>query len=1023
MPLVPVENRYGPAPPAFNPEPGPTPDQTFAAAFHEGSTVYSILKDIYNSGRFAPVDGYSPKWSDVVALGPRYAERAGEFAAAVSPEHFNAIKADIDQRAADDHTMAASGGLGIVARFAAGAGPELLLPGRVAVGVFKNAVPWARGIAETAAGGALQGAAQEAILQPTHPDRTLGESTWNVASSAILGGILGGAAVGLSRYDWARIIGKMDDERVAADAHVAGAPPPEPPPPPFGAKPPAPDVPEIIARLQKSDSLTARRAAGDLSEASTFGKVDTEDMPSTLSGGPPLDTMAKTQSINTGNKVRDTLTDAYADYHLSEEQAALPERDRLTYRQFNEMVGDALMAGDKHEVPQVAKAAAEVRPELEAWLARQEKASPGSTPAPREGEGTFPLIWDTDKIAANRGDFELYLKQWLASHQKPEAAALKPGTKEFGPGSHALTTAYYDDKTLTAELTFKGGRTYVYENVPKDEYDKLVNAASPGHHFNLNFKTVHKGTLKAAEEVKPTEVAGGATERELRARASDMTGNILAGKADHIGVSNEWARPWIVRDVEQMMQGHLHKAAPETLIAERFGDADMAKVTQSIKEDFAKLAEGKTAEEAAALKESRNATIADVETLRDHFLGRNTVSPELPTRNIGKAAAAARSVGDLATAGLEAIGSVKDITNMLARYGVEAVFQDTWVPLLRSLATADQKLAREAERQAQVMGIALETMNKQPVPETLASTLETTLHAGADPAQLVQMVKPQTDILRTIASTVASTGIYRAAKAAAKGSATKAQLDALEAAGIPEKLWQPIADHYEHSGTTIDGVTLPNTEAWNHREARDAFETAVRRDAMLGVTGGEPSFLDPVVTGMLDALRAQVGGAATKILGANLPQGSAWFLNAFMSSMATGLVSYVVDTIISGKKISMRPEVLIEQAIEHGGLYRILGETSGAARAVHGGLNLYKTVAGGEGGSRKHQQDRSVVDGLISAATADKLGAAGTGDGATATGQWTAADVTARRRVVATQDLNWFQQTLEAVRRSMLSPR
>jgi hypothetical protein len=45
-----------------------------------------------------------------------------------------------------------------------------------------------------AGGGALQGLAQEAVLQPTHPDRTIADGITNVASSAIVGGLLGSAA-------------------------------------------------------------------------------------------------------------------------------------------------------------------------------------------------------------------------------------------------------------------------------------------------------------------------------------------------------------------------------------------------------------------------------------------------------------------------------------------------------------------------------------------------------------------------------------------------------------------------------------------------------------------------------------------------------------------------------------------------------------------------------------------------------------------------------------------------------------
>jgi hypothetical protein len=51
----------------------------------------------------------------------------------------------------------------------------------------------------------------------------------------------------------------------------------------------------------------------------------------------------------------------------------------------------------------------------------------------------------------------------------------------------------YDDETQTLHVRFKSGnKTYVYEDVPKSEYDNMLDAESVGRHFHNNIKGQYK---------------------------------------------------------------------------------------------------------------------------------------------------------------------------------------------------------------------------------------------------------------------------------------------------------------------------------------------------------------------------------------------------------------------------------------------------------------------------------------------------------------------------------------------------
>lgn len=54
--------------------------------------------------------------------------------------------------------------------------------------------------------------------------------------------------------------------------------------------------------------------------------------------------------------------------------------------------------------------------------------------------------------------------------------------------STAILSATYDDENEELSLTFSNGSTYDYHGVPKEEFDALVAAASPGRHWHANIK-------------------------------------------------------------------------------------------------------------------------------------------------------------------------------------------------------------------------------------------------------------------------------------------------------------------------------------------------------------------------------------------------------------------------------------------------------------------------------------------------------------------------------------------------------
>lgn len=62
--------------------------------------------------------------------------------------------------------------------------------------------------------------------------------------------------------------------------------------------------------------------------------------------------------------------------------------------------------------------------------------------------------------------------------------------------SSNLASADFDEDTGTMTITFRSGATYSYRNVPKDTYESLISASSPGQFFSRNIRNSYVGVAE-----------------------------------------------------------------------------------------------------------------------------------------------------------------------------------------------------------------------------------------------------------------------------------------------------------------------------------------------------------------------------------------------------------------------------------------------------------------------------------------------------------------------------------------------
>ena len=521
---------------------------------------------------------------------------------------------------------------------------------------------------------------------------------------------------------------------------------------------------------------------------------------------------------------------------------------------------------------------------------------------------------------------------------------------------------------------------------------------------------------------------------QFAGQPADALRGSLAERA--LDVSNAWAKDaggndsWIERDIVKVMSNYMRTFAPDVLLAERFGDIEMKAQLRTVEEDYEKLIDAARGneKEITRLGKERGAAIKDIAMMRDRLRGLFQIPKDDAERSIGRIAAAMRNFSTITSMGLAAAASIPDTAGVVFRWGMNSVFNDAWAPFLASLMTADRKFAKEVIRQMQVMKIVHETqsamrhheLNGITEPYANGSPVERTLQYGADKMQLLNLMAPQTDILKAIAGTVASTGIYRAAKRAAAGKATKTDLLQLGQANIRPDLYEHIVEQYEKSGNEIDGHMLPNTEAWTHPEARAAFEAAVQRDVNLSVvTPGidKPAFLSQPVFAVLTQFKSFTAAATTRILVANLQRSDAHTLQGLIASLGFGAMAYYVHAVATGQPLSSNPSDWAKEAVSRGNLLGWLDEANTlTSKMTRGRVDMYRAIGATKPLSR--DAGRTAVENLLGPSFG-KMANLTRVTGAMATGDVNAGDLNAVRRLVPYQNLWFLNRALTEVEKNV----
>lgn len=866
----------------------PTTGEIFGAAFRQDNTLVSLASNGLTMSDFQSEEGYDPFEGDIEG----YEMFAENFIDSKSSMETANIKMMIDQELEDKQTLAAGGITGFTAQIAAGLTdpvywPLLAIPGGAAL---KSSSTVGQASARLAVIGGVSEIPAEAAKQYIQETRTLEESAMVIGGATILTGIMGGTIKGLS-VKQANDISKKIDDVMNADA------------PPMVAgntregNLSAAAVDELsledlqpislgglegwgvspLIRAENSPSVRTRQITAEMMESATVKQANIEGGTVVPEGG-AAETRIKLWDAGLYQGLKD-LDEFYTAYRGGKGHTARILNDyvmrnragKMTYQEFREEVGRTMRRGDKSTIPEVQRAAESFRKNVFDPLkdaAIREKLLPPDIDV-STATSYLTRIYNTEKIAARRNDWDNIVQGWLKRTRKDASVVEKPNAQQ----------------KIEAALT-----------------DTEIKAISDDITNNI------LGTSSGRVPYEAVSIARG----PLKERTFNIPDSLI--------------EDFLQSDIDLVSRQYKRTMAADVELSRLYGTADMTQQLDEISDSYSELIRNATTEkERIKLNDKLQSDLKDIQAMRDRLRG-TYLTPEDPNSFFIRAGRTLRDVNFLRMLGGMTLSAIPDLARPIAVNGLRPVAK-TLGAIAASPAQFKMAL-KEARRNAIGMDMVLNGRASSLAEITdiynKGTSFERGLRSMSDAFGKLSLMTQWNAALKQFAGVVTQDRVLAACLQWADGDIPKSQIKRLAASGIDEDMAKSIADQFRRFGDDGD-LKLSNGHLWDDRDVLEGFRAAVLKDVdrtILTPGEGEKPLWTSRETGkMVFQFKTFAATAHNKILIADLQYRDAEALNGFLLSVALGGATYGLKQYVAGRDISTDPEKLIVESLDRSGAF------------------------------------------------------------------------------------------------------
>jgi hypothetical protein len=691
-----------------------------------------------------------------------YELHADRFIGSNSRAESQRIKNRIAQEMADREVIHQAGGAGLAASIAAGLIDPVTLASMAVplLGSGPRMMRIAKGVTSSIA----LDSAQEALLHAEQSLRTAGESVINVAAGALLTGALGGLATRVPKAEFQAM-------QAAAKAHTDAMAPHLEVESTGGAarvgfgttledETVAKGGETILKSLGKINPLA--RTMNSMSKRARILMQEIADVPFLLN--------KHLQGVATPRSAEgEILAEQAQRYRLVKETDAAWTAHKaaggaMSRQRFSEELAGALRRGDVSMDPHIQKLTASYRKYFDDSL-KQLKAA---KLVPEEAGAQFamsylPRLYDHAKIRANRIAFEDALADWFSRSGDVEAAEIR---------------------TAVADVI------------------DTVNGSLRGH----------------------AQIAQG------------FVGKTGSLQARTLNVPDEVLEPWLVNDVDKILESYVRSVTPQLVLKRKFGDMDMKQQMQDVRDEYVAMRErAKSNEAKARITDEMERTLDDIQSVRDILLGK-FAKPANPDSVLVRTGRLFRAWNYVRLLGGQVMSSFPDAGRVVSRHGLVKTGA-----MVARLVT-DSGLRNLTKNEAHRVGTALEyVLNTR--ADTLAdigdemasSKLDRIVRRESNRFSRITGMASWNSALKTLAVALEQDAIVRAARG---GKLSKFQRGQLASLGIGDRMLERIRKELEgHAtgsrmsddvGDPFDPPTKEEQQAMMEEAAQDPHTIAER---------------------------------------------------------------------------------------------------------------------------------------------------------------------------------------------------
>lgn len=825
---------------------------------------------------------------------------------------------------------------------------------------------------------------REAVLQYNQDTRTTNESLVNITAASVIGGLLGGAAGGLSKSNIDDIVSRYNDEMVTPELNMqtgvdsVGA-----------MRVGTTFEQEEIKGLNKTKKVFSK-IPGFLKnptwEGATSGNKAVRDLTEKLSDlslvkNKNTQGIASEQSVELAVKMYDTLrVPFYKDYNeawktYNTRVKALGEKS-MSRGEFDEGIGKAMRRKDVSDVPEIQQAAQSARRNVfDPVLKRAEEVGIFKNVDEidiKTADSWMKRVYDINKIQANRPEFKRRVLTWL----KKERELAEAGSTRAG--------------RMDVEL----------DTLSEEVIDRITN--------------VTQGRIPYDVPTSP------ASTKTPKARGS--------AKQRVFAIPDEDIEDFLVSDINSIMENHLRTMAPDNELMAKFETLDFDEIKGPIQENIngrrntiendKSLSPEQKAKRMLVLDKEFKRDIQNSKAMWDKLRGLYAQPDDYsaPAHVFERGAMALNFVTKL---GDMVASSLADVARPVMIHGVNRSYGD----LFRSAIT-DMQGIKMAKSEIQELGTALDLTNsitalkRNNMDEFMPTTgkIDAVGQKVSTGFATATGINHWNAIGKTFSGIVTQNRMLKAIDDLGKGKTIPTlEMENLSSHGIGKNEAKIISAEFAKHGETRRVLRIANARNWENSRARGLFQSAVRKqvDETITTPGlDKPLWLSKPGWRTVGQFKSFSFVSTQRTTLAGIQQADASVAQGVLSAIMLGSLVYAWKGKMAGRDLSDDPRIWIAEGVDRSGIAGWAFDLNNIVEKATRGTVGVNALMGGPPMSRYAQ--RNVTGALLG----PSFGMAQTIFGLTgsvASGEFTQSDTHAARRLLPGQNIPYLRGIFDAI--------